>query len=70
MKKKNHLEEEPHIAMQFKIGNCKVTFATNYCEDKTQEDVEEISKRIASNAYSHLVAIEMARKKAVEQISW
>lgn len=48
---------EPHIARDFKIGNTRVIVATNYCEDKTSEDVQNILDRIARKVQPGLVAI-------------
>lgn len=47
---------EPHIARDYKIGNTRVIVATNYCEDKTPEDVQKILDRIARKVQPGLVA--------------
>lgn len=44
------VDEPKHIAREFKIGNTRVRIATDYCEDKTPEDVQKILDRIAENA--------------------
>lgn len=45
-----------NIAKEFKIGNTKVKIATDYCSNKTQEDIEMILMRIAKLALQSLNA--------------
>lgn len=47
---------EDHIAKDFMIGNTRIKIATNYCEDKTPEDVQKILDRIAQKVKPGLVA--------------
>lgn len=39
--------EEPRIAKEFKIGNTIVKIATNYCDNKSPEEINAILKNIA-----------------------
>ncbi|MBR0365738.1 MAG: hypothetical protein IJH94_02930 [Clostridia bacterium] len=50
------VEQPRHIARDFYIGNTHIQIATDYCEDKTPEDVNRILKRIARNASRSLAA--------------
>ncbi len=52
-----------HVAKDFHIGNTHVIIATDYCEDKTPEDVERILARIAANVMPELVAAELKRRE-------
>ena len=54
-----------NIAEDYMLGNTRVRIATDYCKDKTPEEVQEILDRIAQKAQPILVA-EMI-KKSVEQ---
>lgn len=47
---------EDHIAKDFMIGNTRIKIATDYCEDKTPEDVQKILDRIAQKVKPGLVA--------------
>lgn len=55
-----------HIAKDFLIGNTRVKIATDYCENKTPEDVQEILGRIARAAKPMLVAAMLAKEKQAE----
>lgn len=39
--------KEPHIARDYMLNGTHVRIATNFCEDKTPEDVQEILNRVA-----------------------
>lgn len=39
-----------NIAKEFNIGNTKIKIATDYCNNKTQDDIEIILMRIAKSA--------------------
>lgn len=54
---------EGKIAREFKIGNTLVRIATDYCEDKTPEDVERILERIAANARQAFIAAEIEKQE-------
>lgn len=54
-----------NIAEDYMIGNTRVRIATDYCKDKTPEEVQEILDRMAQRAQPILVAEMM--KKSVEQ---
>lgn len=54
-----------NIAEDYMLGNTRVRIATDYCKDKTPEEVQEILDRIAQRAQPILVAEMM--KKSVEQ---
>lgn len=41
---------EPTIARELKIGNTRIKIATDYCKDRSKEEVEAILGRIAENA--------------------
>lgn len=42
-----------NIAKEFYIGNTHIKIATDYCENKTPEDVERILEKIARTALQH-----------------
>ncbi|MCD8215943.1 MAG: hypothetical protein LUC97_09940 [Clostridiales bacterium] len=44
------------IAKKFKIGNTGVYIHTDYCLDKTQEDIDKILRRIAVMALKDFAA--------------
>ena len=54
-----------NIAEDYMIGNTRVRIATDYCKDKTPDEVQMILDRIAQKAQPLLVA-EML-KKSTEQ---
>lgn len=55
--------EPKNVAKKFYIGNTRVIIATDYCEDKTPEDVERILSRIAANVMPELVVAELKRRE-------
>ncbi len=50
------VDEPKHIAKEFKVGNTNVKIATDYCDNKTPEDVQKILNRIAENAMQSFIA--------------
>lgn len=54
---------EGNIAKEFKIGNTKVKIATDFCQGKTPEQVEEILERIAIAAKQSYMAMEYAKNQ-------
>ncbi len=48
--------EPKHVAKDFYIGHTHVRIATDYCENKTKEEVDEILRRIARDAQRALSA--------------
>ena len=49
-------EPPKHIASDFYIGNTHIQIATDYCEDKTPEDVRRILERVGRNAARSMAA--------------
>lgn len=49
---------EANIAKDFKIGNTRIKIATDFCKDKTPEDVQKILDRIARAVMPSLIAAE------------
>lgn len=60
--------EPKNVARDFYIGNTHVKIATDYCEDKTPEEVERILARIASNVMPELVAAELKRREKTQAV--
>lgn len=50
------IETASNIAKDFKIGNTRIQIATDYCENKTPEEVQEILRRIAITAQRNFIA--------------
>lgn len=48
--------KEGKIAKDFKIGNTRIKIATDFCEDKTPEEVQMILERISIAAKQSLIA--------------
>lgn len=47
---------QPHIVLDFHIGNTHIKFADNYCANKTAEDVKRILRNVARKAQRSLSA--------------
>lgn len=60
------VEAPKHIAKEFMIGNTRVRIATDYCENKTPEQVQEILDRIARITLPYLVAAELKKRENAE----
>lgn len=54
---------EPMIAKDFKIGNTRIKIATDYCQDRSKEEIDRILERIAEKAQQ---AISAAHYKEAE----
>lgn len=47
---------QPHIVLDYQIGNTRIKFADNYCANKTAEDVKKILQNVARKAQRSLSA--------------
>lgn len=54
--KKLIINEPDRIAKDYMIGNTKVRIATNYCDGKTPDEVQEILHRVSRMAAGAFVA--------------
>lgn len=47
---------QPHIVLDFNIGNTRIRFADNYCANRTEEEIKIILRDIARKAQRSLSA--------------
>lgn len=47
---------ESNVLREIKIGNTSIKIAGDYCNDKTEIEVEEILRRIAQQAQRNMTA--------------
>ena len=52
----NGVKAEPMVAMEFKIGNTEIEIHTDYCQNRTDEEVQQILRRVAADAQQALSA--------------
>ena len=66
-KKLKIYDEEPHVVEDYYIGNTHIIICDNYCRKTTEEENNEIWKRVARKAQRYLTEAARRAEKAEQK---